>query len=172
MKTICNATISLMPEIIVIAHNIRSTHNIGSIFRTCEGFGVSKIIISGYSPYPKVENDTRLPHIAEKLTAQIHKTALGAEIMVPFEHFDTLDLAYFKMNGFTVVGLEQDEHSVMLNQYEAPEKIALLLGEEVHGIPTELISQCDDLVEIPMQGKKESFNVSVATGIALYALAT
>ena len=159
-----------MPEIIVIAHNIRSTHNIGSIFRTCEGFGVSKIILSGYSPYPKIENDARLPHIAEKLTEQIHKTALGAETMIPFEHLDTLDLAYFKMNDFHVVGLEQDKRSVMLNQYKSPEKIILLLGEEVHGIPQELIDQCDDLVEIPMTGKKESFNVSVAAGIALYAL--
>lgn len=159
-----------MPEIIVIAHNIRSIHNIGSIFRTCEGFGVSKIILSGYSPYPKIENDTRLPHIAEKLTEQIHKTALGAETMIPFEHLDTLDLAYFKMNGFHVVGLEQDKRSVMLNQYKSPEKIVLLLGEEVHGIPQELIDQCDDLVEIQMSGKKESFNVSVATGIALYQL--
>jgi len=159
-----------MPEIIVIAHNIRSTHNIGSIFRTCEGFGVSKIILSGYSPYPKIENDARLPHIAEKLTEQIHKTALGAETMIPFEHLDTLDLAYFKMNDFHVVGLEQDKRSVMLNQYKSPEKIVLLLGEEVHGIPQELIDQCDDLVEIPMSGKKESFNVSVAAGIALYQL--
>jgi len=159
-----------MPEIIVIAHNIRSTHNIGSIFRTCEGFGVSKIILSGYSPYPKTENDTRLPHIAEKLTGHIHKTALGAETMVPFEHLDTLDLAYFKMNGFRIVGLEQDKRSVLLNEYKSTEKIALLLGEEVHGIPPDLIDQCDDLVEIPMSGKKESFNVSVAAGIALYQL--
>lgn len=159
-----------MPEIIVIAHNIRSTHNIGSVFRTCEGFGVSKIILSGYSPYPKTKNDARLPHIAEKLTLQIHKTALGAERMIPFEHLDPLDLAYFKMKGFRVVGLEQDKRSVPLNKYESPKKVVLLLGEEVHGIPQELINQCDDLVEIPMSGKKESFNVSVAAGIALYQL--
>ncbi len=74
-----------MPDIILIAHNIRSTHNVGSLFRTAEGFGVNKIILSGYSPYPKVQNDPRLPHIYEKLTDQIHKTALGAEEMVPFE---------------------------------------------------------------------------------------
>jgi len=159
-----------MPEIIVIAHNIRSTHNVGSIFRTCEGFGVSKIILSGYSPYPKLPDDSRLPHIAEKLTDQIHKTALGAEMMVQFEHLDTLDLAYFKMKGFRVVGLEQDKRSVMLNQYKSPEKIVLLLGEEVNGISSELIDQCDDIIEIPMAGKKESFNVSVAAGIALYQL--
>ena len=73
-----------MPEIVVIAHNIRSTHNVGAIFRTSEGFGVSKIILSGYTPYPALANDPRLPHIARKLTSQIHKTALGAEEIVPF----------------------------------------------------------------------------------------
>ena len=75
-----------MPEIIVVAHNIRSTHNVGSIFRTCEGFGVARLILSGYTPYPSLKHDNRLPHITEKLSAQIHKTALGAEAMVPFEH--------------------------------------------------------------------------------------
>lgn len=159
-----------MPEIIVIAHNIRSIHNIGSIFRTCEGFGVSKIILSGYSPYPKLLNDTRLPHLSEKLTAQIHKTALGAENMVKFEHQDTLDLGSLKMNGYKIVGLEQNERSINLSEYTAPTKIALILGEEVHGITDDLVEQCDDLIEIPMVGKKESFNVSVAAGIALYAL--
>lgn len=160
-----------MPEIIVIAHNIRSTHNVGSIFRTCEGFGVSKIILSGYTPYPRLQNDDRLPHIADKLTAQIHKTALGAETMVPFEHQAEPDIAELRANNFRIIGLEQDQHSIILATYNAPDKIALILGEEVHGIPPELIAQCDDLIEIPMQGKKESFNVSVAAGIALYILA-
>ena len=159
-----------MPEIIVIANNIRSTHNIGAIFRTCEGFGVSKIIISGYSPYPKLPNDTRLPHIEAKLTAQIHKSALGAESMVPFEYHETLDLKHFKDQGYTIVGLEQDKRSVMLQNYKVPQKIVLLLGEEVKGINNDLRDLCDDLIEIPMVGRKESFNVSVATGIALYAL--
>lgn len=161
-----------MPEIIVIAHNIRSIHNIGSIFRTCEGFGVSKIILSGYSPYPKLPDDTRLPHLSEKLTNQIHKTALGAEMMITFEHQDILDLAYFKMKGYAIVGLEQNERSISLSKYTAPAKIVLLLGEEVHGITDGLVNQCDDLIEIPMVGRKESFNVSVAAGIALYALTT
>jgi len=98
-----------MPEIIVIAHNIRSTHNIGSIFRTCEGFGVSKIIISGYSPYPKLIHETRLPHLVEKLTNQIHKTALGAETMVECEYTENLNLELFKKQGFVIVGLEQDK---------------------------------------------------------------
>ena len=159
-----------MPEIIVIAHNIRSAHNVGSIFRTAEGFGVKKIILSGYTPYPKVKNDTRLPHISEKITSQIHKTALGAETLVPFEYAETLDLNTLRLAGYRIVALEQAAGSANLRDYMPPDKAALLLGEEVHGITPELLVQVDDIVEIPMRGTKESFNVSVATGIALYAL--
>jgi len=159
-----------MSEIIVIAHNIRSTHNVGAIFRTSEGFGISRIILSGYTPYPLLPDDSRLPHISRKLTEQIHKTALGAETIVPFEHRDTPDFEALRAAGFTIVGLEQDPRSVLLSKYKAPKKIALLLGEEVAGIEANLRDQCDELIEIPMRGKKESFNVSIAAGIALYAL--
>lgn len=161
-----------MPEIIVIAHNIRSTHNVGAIFRTCEGFGVSRIILSGYTPYPRLANDSRLPHIADKLTAQIHKTALDAETMVSFEYQQQPDINTLKADGFRIVALEQADRAIMLPEYTTPEKVALLLGEEVSGIEPELLALCDDIVEIPMRGRKESFNVSVATGIALYALTT
>lgn len=162
-----------MPEIIVIAHNIRSTHNVGAIFRTADGFGISKIILSGYTPYPQLnKGDSRLPHIAEKLGKQIHKTALGAERIVPFEYQESPDLDGLRRAGFRIVGLEQSSRSVMLNQYKSPEKLALLLGEEVEGINERLLAQCDDVLEIPMHGKKESFNVSVATGVAMYALTT
>lgn len=160
-----------MPEIIVIAHNIRSTHNVGSIFRTCEGFGVAKLILSGYTPYPELEVDGRLPHIARKLTDQIHKTALDAETMVPFEYQPELDLASLQQAGYRVVALEQNDRSVRLQDYQTPQKVALLLGEEVHGIDQSVLASCDDIIEIPMVGQKESFNVSVATGIALYQLA-
>lgn len=159
-----------MLEIIVIAHNIRSTHNIGAIFRTCEGLGIKQIIISGYSPYPRIQNDTRLPHISEKLTAQIHKTALGAEAIVPFTYQEIPPLLEIRAEGYTIVGLEQDKQSVLLPNYTPPQKIALLLGEEVEGITPSLRNECDALVEIPMHGQKESFNVSVAAGIALYGL--
>lgn len=159
-----------MPEIIVIAHNIRSTHNVGAIFRTAEGFGVKHIILSGYTPYPAVQNDTRLPHIANKLTTQIHKTALGAEEIVPFSHQEQPDFRQLKFDGYTIVALEQSANSIKLSAYKPPQKIALLLGEEVHGITPEMLHECQDILEIPMVGKKESFNVSVATGIALYAL--
>lgn len=159
-----------MPDIIVIAHNIRSTHNVGAIFRSSEGFGVSKIILSGYTPYPQLTNDPRLPHIYRKLTEQIHKTALGAEEIVPFEYQEVPTIKQLRREGYRIVGLEQDNTSVMLPDYRAPGKIALILGEEVAGIATDMRKICDDLIEIPMVGKKESFNVSVATGIALYAL--
>ena len=159
-----------MTQIIVIAHNIRSTHNVGAIFRTSEGFGVSRIILSGYTPYPLMPGDTRLPHISRKLTDQIQKTALGAELIVPFERHDTPDIDALRAEGCRIVGLEQDSQSIMLPDYVPATKIALLLGEEVHGITTDMRLLCDDLIELPMVGKKESFNVSVATGIALYAL--
>ncbi len=161
-----------MPEIILLLHNIRSTHNVGSIFRTAEGFGVARIILSGYTPYPKVANDARLPHIADKVTSQIHKTALGAELLVPFEHHDTLDMGTLAVAGYQIVALEQARRSINLRDYAPPAKIALLLGEEVHGITPELLAEVDDIVEIPMHGQKESFNVSVAAGIALYQLAS
>lgn len=159
-----------MRQIIVIAHNIRSTHNVGAFFRTADGFGVSKIIFSGYTPYPTLEDDTRLPHFADKITRQIHKTALGAETMVPFERHETPPIAALKDEGYEIVGLEQDERSILLPEYKVPEKVALLLGNEIDGIYSEYRDQCDALIEIPMHGGKESFNVSVATGIALYHL--
>lgn len=166
-----------MPDIIVIAHNIRSTHNVGAIFRTSEGFGVKKIILSGYTPYPKLgsaanntQKETRLPHIAEKIHSQIHKTALDAEDLVPFIHQVEPDFDTLRRDGYRIVALEQAPTSVMLNEYKGANKIALLLGEEVEGITPELLAECDDIIEIPMHGQKESFNVSVAAGIALYQL--
>lgn len=161
-----------MPDIIVIAHNIRSTHNVGAIFRTSEGFGVSRIILSGYTPYPHHPGDARLPHISRKLTEQIHKTALDAETIVPFSYQESPNIDALRADGYTIVGLEQDSNSITLPTYRPPEKIALLLGEEVHGITGAMRQLCDELIEIPMSGQKESFNVSVAAGIALYALAT
>ncbi len=160
------------PEIIVIAHNIRSTHNIGSIFRTCDGFGVKKLFLTGYTPYPTIQQDTRLPHISEKLTLQIAKTALGAEKTVDFAYQEDINLTIdnLKEKGYSVVGLEQSARSILLPEFTRPNKIALLLGEEVNGISDDLLEQCTRLVEIPMSGSKESFNVSVAAGIALYAL--
>lgn len=155
-------------EIVVIAHNIRSIHNVGAIFRNCDGFGVAKLYLTGYSPAP----GKGLPHVAKKLSDAITKTALGAEQSVPHEYRENVvDLiAKLRDEGFAIVGLEQDERSIILPNYKPPAKIALLLGEEVEGIENSLRKLCDDLIEIPMFGAKESFNVSVATGIALYGL--
>lgn len=162
-----------MPQITLLVHNIRSTHNVGSLFRTAEGFGVKHIVLSGYTPYPKLDNDPRLPHIADKLHSQIHKTALDAETLVPFTYYEDIRtwLAENAQGGMLpVFALEQDESSIILRDANPPEEFALLIGEEVHGIEPELLAMCDQTFEIPMHGQKESFNVSVATGIALYEL--
>jgi len=166
-----------MISIILLAHNIRSTHNIGSIFRTSEGFGVSEIWLSGYSPYPDIalsplscQPDTRLPHIRHKITEQIHKTALGAERLVPFRYDEKLQIDAVTARGYQLAALEQSATSRDITTFRATHNIALLLGEEVHGIPDNILKQCDLTLEIPMRGQKESFNVSVAAGIALYQL--
>jgi len=159
-------------QVIVIAHNIRSTHNIGAILRTADGFGVQKVFCTGYTPYPEQTIDSRLPHIRQKITAQIHKTALGAEKSVNCEHSENIIevINQLKNDGFKIIALEQNSKSILLPNLEPPQKSVLLLGEEVHGITNDLIELCDIITEIPMQGKKESFNVSVASGIALYEM--
>jgi 23S rRNA (guanosine2251-2'-O)-methyltransferase len=160
-------------EIVVIAHNIRSTHNVGSILRTSDGFGIRKVFLTGYTPYPAQTNDSRLPHLREKITKQIHKTALGAETTVATEYSEdpAAVITQLRAGGYQVIALEQSPTSVLLPDFKtAHPKIALLLGEEVHGIEKDLQALCDATVEIPMHGAKESFNVSVATGIALYEL--
>lgn len=159
-------------EIIVIIHNIRSTHNVGSILRTCDGFGVKSVIFSGYSPYPKLDDDDRLPHISAKLTKQINKTSLGAEnfIKIIKSHDIFALLNELKSNRYVIVALEQYKNSINLKNYKPTEKIVLILGEEVNGIDKKLLDLTDVILEIPMHGQKESFNVSVAAGIALYSL--
>jgi tRNA G18 (ribose-2'-O)-methylase SpoU len=159
-------------QLVVIAHNIRSAHNVGAILRTCDGFGVSELWATGYTPYPVVPGDTRLPHIRDKITRQIAKTALGAEQTISVKHAETATeiITQYKAAGFTIAALEQDAQSINLAVYRPPEKLVLLLGEEVHGVSQNLLDLCDVKLEIPMHGHKESFNVGVATGIALYAL--
>ena len=161
-------------EIIVIAHNIRSVQNVGSILRTADCLGVRKVYASGYTPNLQRQTDGSnlplLPHVRDKLRRELHRSALGAEELVPFEYSDDVIVLFDRLraDGFTVVGLEQNERSVALPDYSPSGKVALLLGEEVHGLTAELRAQCDQLVEIPMFGVKESYNVAVATGIALY----
>lgn len=159
-----------MNSIVLIAHDIRSTHNVGSLLRTAECFGVKHVYFTGYTPYPATDDDERLPHIAAKLTSQIHKTSLGTESMVAWSHeTDIIELIkQLKTEGFTLVGLEQSENSIPLSNYSVPEKVALLIGREVEGIEKQLLAQCDTVVEILQFGKKESLNVVQATAIALY----
>jgi len=158
--------------IAIIAHDIRSTHNVGSLLRTCEGFGVEHVYLTGYTPYPLAPNDTRLPHISGKLTAQIHKTALGAEELVPWTHIDDIAscITKLKMDGYTIVALEQTPDSTALPEFQSPDKVAVLLGREVEGIDPVILPLCDVTVEIPMFGHKESFNVVQAASVALYQI--
>ena len=159
-----------MSRIILIAHNLRSSHNVGSLLRTAEGLGVERVYLTGYTPYPVAPDDKRLPHLARKIDKQIAKTALGAEKMVGWEHREKIEtlIDELRRENFTVVALEQGPNAVKLPGFRTPEKVALVVGREVEGIEPEVLETCDQIVEIPMQGKKESFNVVQATAMALY----
>lgn len=161
-----------MRNVILIAHNLRSAHNVGSLLRTAEGLGVKKVCLTGYSPYPRAEQDERLPHIAEKMDKQITKTALGAERMVPWEHFADISLLIpqLQREKFVVAALEQAATAIPLPDYDPPQKIAIVVGREVEGIEPVVLAACDVILEIPMVGKKESFNVAVAAAMALYEI--
>jgi tRNA/rRNA methyltransferase len=165
-------------EIVIILHNIRSTYNVGSILRTADGFGVNRVIYSGYTPTP-LPYSKLLPHLAAKLTDQIHKTALGAEQNLKSSTTDDIErtLNDLKNSGFQIIGLENNLSGKITHLINDPEtktylkdKVAILLGEEVLGIPKELHSLVDLFLEIPMYGEKESFNVSIATAILLFYL--
>ena len=160
-------------EIILVLHNIRSTYNVGAILRTAEGLGISKVICSGYTPW--FRRPGILPHLSTKLKRQIAKSALGAEEMIEVSWTEDIvvRLREMKASGWQIIGLENnlEKESVLTNNFRATsQKIVLVLGEEVKGIPPELYPEIDLFLEIPMKGKKESFNVSVAAGIAIYAL--
>lgn len=159
-----------MRNIVLIAHNLRSCHNVGSLLRTAEGLGISQVILSGYTPYPEEKNDERLPHIRQKLTRQIQKTALGAELSQPWKHVaDIADVFIgLRTDGLTVAALEQTTSAIELPSYAPPEKIAILLGREVEGVEPGVLEQCDLNLVIPMFGQKESFNVVQAAAMTLY----
>lgn len=157
-------------NIILIAHNLRSTHNVGALLRTADGMGVTKVFLTGYTPYPSQADDRRLPYLRAKLDKQIHKTALGAEQSVPHAHAENIEavIASLKKDGFTIAALEQAVGSISLPDFDPPSQIALLVGREVEGIESEILSLVDTVIEIPMLGKKESLNVTQAAAIALY----
>jgi tRNA G18 (ribose-2'-O)-methylase SpoU len=159
-----------MTELVLIAHNLRSAHNVGSLLRTAEGLGVGKVWLTGYSPYPLSSPDERLPHLARRANNQIVKTALGAEKLVPWEHAKDIEQLLDKLrgDGFTVAALEQTPSALPLPDYKPPQKLALIVGREVEGLEPEVLALCDLSLEIPMPGRKESFNVAQAAAMALY----
>jgi 23S rRNA (guanosine2251-2'-O)-methyltransferase len=132
--------------------------------------GVKKVYLCGYTPYPTHQSDTRLPHISNKLTAQINKTALGAEKSCNWEHIEDVKavISICKESGYVVYGLEQTPESEALVGIRTTQPIALIIGREVEGIETDVLALCDKTVEIPMFGKKESFNVVNAAAMAMY----
>lgn len=151
---------------------MRSTHNVGSLLRTAEGMGAHKVILSGYTPYPETISDTRLPHIAQKLSRAIEKTALGATESQAWEVSSDIisTMAALRADGYVIAALEQSPKSIKLPDYQPPQKIAVLLGREVEGISQELLARIEVHLEIPMFGQKESFNVVQATAMVLYHL--
>ena len=133
---------------------------------------VSEVIFSGYSPYPEIDNDDRMPHVRDKLTARIHKTALGAEkfLKISFEEDIKNKINSLKKSGYEILALEQSSHSIKLKQYSPKNELVLIIGNEVDGVNQTLLDVADSILEIPMLGKKESLNVASATAITLYHL--
>lgn len=143
----------------LILPNIRSCHNVGAMFRTADATGVTKLHLVGYTACP--------PKI------QIDKVALGAETWMPWEYHKELFplINSLKKQGVYIIGLEKGKTSVPLIDYTSPEtSTALIVGNEVDGISQEVLNLCDDIVHIEMKGKKESLNVSIAAGIAMWRL--
>ena len=146
--------------ITVVLENIRSMHNVGSVFRTADAFRIEKIYLCGYTPLP--------PH------RDIHKTALGSTETVDWEGYENPEeaIAHLKNQGYKIYAIEQVHNSIMLNELvvSANEKIALIFGNEADGVSEELIGMADACIEIPQAGSKHSFNISVAAGIVLWHL--
>ncbi|MEI7792358.1 MAG: RNA methyltransferase [Candidatus Berkelbacteria bacterium] len=148
-----------LPKIYLILDNIRSMENVGSIFRTCDAAGVSKLILTGITPRPPRK--------------EIDKTALGAVDTVEWESEDNLQflISDLKKEGFKIVALEQDSRSIPYTEFLANDQpVALIIGSETEGVQKEILDACDEIIEIPMHGEKNSLNVSVAAGIALYKI--
>ena len=155
--------------IYLILHNIRSLHNVGSIFRTADAMGVEKIYLTGYTPNPY--------DFFGKIRKDFQKTALGAEKFVEWEKVKNIGVLIKKLKKekIFIASLEQSKNSVPLNKHPLSDQvakwgIALILGNEIRGIPKSVLQKADAILEIPMRGKKESLNVSVATGIALWEI--
>ena len=146
--------------LVLVLDNIRSMNNIGSMFRTADGFGVESIALCGITAQP--------PH------RDIHKTALGAEDAVIWQYYNhTVDACkHLQSEGYKLIAVEQVEGSIALQNYHwnKQDKIALIVGNETDGVDQAVLDLCDACIEIPQFGTKHSFNVSVCTGIVLWAL--
>ena len=144
--------------IIIVLDNIRSSYNVGSIFRTSDAFLIEKIILCGICPVPPKK--------------EIRKTALGATESVDWEYFNnsTDCIIGLREKGYTIISIEQADNATDLNNYSIrkSQKIALVFGNEVIGVSEEIIQQSDNVIEIPQHGTKHSFNVSVSVGIVLW----
>ncbi len=151
-------------EVTILLHNIRSAHNVGSIFRTADAVGVTKIYLSGYTPTPLDRFGCARKDLA--------KVALGAEKSISWEQIiDPKKLIKkLKKDNFQVVAFEQSVRAMDYKKVKISQSVLVLVGSEVGGIEQEFLSLCDIVAEIPMKGIKESLNVSVAFGIALFRM--
>lgn len=144
--------------ITLVLDNVRSMHNVGSAFRTADGFAIEKIFLCGITATP--------PH------REIEKTALGATQSIPWEHVEetTEAIKNLKELGYTIIAIEQAENSVLLQNFnpEKDAKYALIFGNEVNGVDEEVMTLVDHCIEIPQFGTKHSFNVSVTIGIVTW----
>lgn len=154
-----------MTEVQIILDNIRSAHNVGSMFRTADGAGVAQIYLVGYTPAPIDRFGRQQPEIS--------KTSLRATDSVPWQSIPNENivslLRKLQQNGFTIVAVEQTQHSVPLSDLPVLDKVVYIFGAEVEGVSTVLLEAADIVVEIPMRGQKESLNVSVTAGVILFA---
>jgi 23S rRNA (guanosine2251-2'-O)-methyltransferase len=148
----------------LILNDIRSVENVGAMFRTADAVGIDKIYLTGYTPTP-------LDRFGRK-RGDLAKSALGAEEYVIWEYKKTIIplINKLKKDGFKIIAIEQDERSVDYKKVKVGDKNAFIVGTEVTGIPKNILNKCDLIAEIPMRGKKESLNVSVAFGVALFRI--
>ncbi|MFA6077160.1 MAG: TrmH family RNA methyltransferase [Candidatus Paceibacterota bacterium] len=153
-------------ENILILHDIRSVENVGAMFRTADAAGIDKIYLTGYTSAP-------LDRFGRK-RKDLAKSALGAEEFVPWEQKKNVKslLLQLKKNKFLIIGIEQDEKSVDYKtlRLRSGQGNVFIVGSEVGGIPKNILKKCDIIAEIPMKGKKESLNVSVALGVAIFRI--
>lgn len=153
-------------ESILILPDIRSAINVGAIFRTADAVGISKIYLTGYTPRPTDKFG--------RVQKDIGKSALGAETWVPWEYKKTILplIKSLKKDGFKIIAIEQDERSVDYKKVSVKnlKKVVFIIGREVEGVDKKILKECDIITEIPMKGKKESLNVSVACGVVLFRI--